>query len=108
MTAPAILTRLARRELAQAVRAIAQDDPEAADRLNDAVLDAARLIGTHPAIGRRRPDLAAPRYRFWSLPRHRHVLAYTDATSPPRILRVLHTSRDLPPLLADLRDAPPG
>ena len=31
-----------------------------------------------------------------------YLLVYTADTNPPRILRELHTSRDLPPLLADL------
>ena len=104
MTVPAILTAQARRELARAVQRIAVDNADAADRLNDAVLDAARLIGGNPALGARRPSLAGPHYRFWPIPRHRYLLVYTDATDPPRILRVLHTSRDLPPLLANLRD----
>jgi plasmid stabilization system protein ParE len=105
VTIPAILAKQARRELAHAMRRIASDNPDAADRLNDAVLSAARLIGSNPAIGARRPSLASSRYRFWSIPRYRYLLVYTDVTDPPRILRVLHTSQDLGPLLADLRDA---
>jgi toxin ParE1/3/4 len=104
LTIPAILTNRARRELARALREIALDNPDAADRLNDAVREAARLIGGNPALGARRPSLADPRYRFWSIPLYRYLLVYTDSTDPPRILRILHTSRDLPPLLANLRD----
>lgn len=105
MTVVAILTGRARRELARAVQQIAEDNPDAADRLNTAVLGATHLIGAKPAAGTQRRHLAGPRYRFWSLPQFRYVLVYTDATEPPRILRLLHTSRDLPPLLAGLRDA---
>ncbi len=104
MTIPAILASQARRELARALRGIAADNPDAADRLNDAVREAARLIGGNPALGARRPSLAGARYRFWSIPRYRYLLICTDATDPPRTLRMLHTSRDLPPLLANLRD----
>jgi len=42
------------------------------------------------------------RYRFWSIPRYRYLLVYTDATDPPRIVRVVHTSRDLPSVLSEL------
>lgn len=106
MTVPAILTRRARLELARALARIAEDNPDAADGLNDAVQDAARLIGANPLIGGRRALLASARYRFWSIPRFRYVLAYTDATDPPRIARIVHSSRDLWPLLAELRDPP--
>jgi toxin ParE1/3/4 len=51
--------------------------------------------------------LAGSRYRFWPIPRYRYLIVDTDAIDPPRILRVLHTARDLPTLLADLRE-PPG
>ncbi len=102
MTAPAILTGRARRELRKAVARIAENNPDAAERLNDAVRDAARLIGANPAIGTCRPALASERYRFWSIPRFHYLLAYTDATDPPRIVRIVHTARDLPRVLADL------
>jgi plasmid stabilization system protein ParE len=48
--------------------------------------------------------LASARYRFWSIPRFRYLLAYTDAADPPRIVRIVHTSRDLPRVLAELLD----
>ena len=102
MTAPAILTQRARRELAAALRRIAKDNPDAADRCYQAVEQAARLIGGNPALGTHRPSLAGHRYRFWSIPRFHYLLVYTDATDPPRIVRIVHTSRDLPSVLADL------
>ena len=102
MTASAVLTPGAQAELRDAIRAL--DNTVARRGLRDAIRDAARLIGDNPALGTRRPSLAGPRYRFWSIPRYRCLMVYSDATVPPRILRVLHTSRDLPPLLAELRD----
>jgi toxin ParE1/3/4 len=104
LTVPAVLTLGARRELAVALQRIAEDNADAAEQLNDAVHEAARLIGANPAVGARRPRLASARYRFWSIPRFRYLLAYTDATDPPRIVRIVHTSRDLPRVLAELLD----
>jgi plasmid stabilization system protein ParE len=104
VTRPAILTRRARQELARAVRWIAKDNPDAAAGLNDAVLEAARLIGHRPTVGAHRLHLAGSRYRFWSIPRYHYLLVYTDATEPPRILRLLHMSRDLAPQLVSMRD----
>ena len=81
---------------------IATENLTAARGLNEAVLGAARRIGAHPAIGVHRAALAADRYRFWSLRRYGYILVYTDQTDPPRIVRIVHMARDLPPLLADL------
>ena len=102
MTTAAILTRRASRDLAQALRTLAENNPQAATRLNDAVRDAAQLIGSNPNVGSRRLALADARYRFWSIPKYRYLLVYTDSTHPPRILRLVHTARDLSPLLSDL------
>jgi plasmid stabilization system protein ParE len=98
----AILTPLALAELRLAIRKL--DNTVARRGLNDAVADAARHIGANPGLGARRPRLASPRYRFWSIPRYHTLLAYTDATDPPRIVRIVHTSQDLSRVLADLRD----
>jgi len=78
----------------------------AAERLLTTVLAAAERLATHPLLGRRRPDLLPEPYRFWSIPRWRLLLVYDPTTDPATILRVLNTARDLPPLLADLRDPP--
>lgn len=76
----------------------------AAERLLAAVLTAGNRLADRPLLGRHRPDLLPEPYRFWSLPRHRLLLVYDPTTAPPTILRVLNTARDLPSLLADLRD----
>lgn len=102
MTASAILTLRARRELGDALHRIARDNPDAADRFYEAVQQAAHRIGGNPALGAHRLSLAGHRYRFWSIPRYRYLLVYTDASDPPRIVRIVHTSRDLPSVLADL------
>jgi toxin ParE1/3/4 len=100
---PATLAPEARAELQAALQRIAADNLAAAKGLNDAVDAAARRIGANPSIGARRPGLLPDRYRFWPLPRYRYVLVYAADTEPPRILRILHTARDLPTLLATLK-----
>jgi toxin ParE1/3/4 len=98
---PAVLTPRAQRELESALRWIARDNTAAARGLNDAVLAAAGRLGANPHLGDVRPALST-RYRFWSLTRYSYVLVYDPATRPVRILRVVHTARDLPRLLARL------
>jgi plasmid stabilization system protein ParE len=79
------------------------DHAAAAEKLNRAVADAARRIAQNPLLGSVRPHLP-PLYRFWSLARFGYVLVYDPQTDPVEILRFVHTKRDLPRVLADLRD----
>lgn len=78
----------------------------AALRLKQSVEQAARRIGERPRLGRQEPTLADPRYRFWSLSGFPYLIVYRPDTSPPSIVRFVHTARDLPPLLAELHDRP--
>lgn len=77
-----------------------------AERVLTTVLAAAERLAERPLLGRRRPELLPEPYRFWSIPRHGLLLVYDPTTNPATILRVLNTARDLPPLLADLREPP--
>jgi toxin ParE1/3/4 len=63
VTVPAILTKRARQELMRAVKWIAKDNPDAADGPNDAVLDAARLIGRKPMVGAHRLHIVGRPWR---------------------------------------------
>jgi toxin ParE1/3/4 len=78
----------------------------AAQRLRQIVERAAKRIGERPLIGRRDLALADGRYRFWSVSGFPYLIVYRPDTSPPSIVRFVHTARDLTPLLADLRDPP--
>jgi len=102
VTAPAVFAPAARADLRQAVAWIARDNPAAARALREAALKAAARLGTHPHLGATRPALGAARFRFLLLGGFSYVFVYTAETTPPRILRVLHTARDLPSLLAGL------
>jgi len=53
-------------------------------------------------LGRVQSDLLPAPYRFWSLTRFQLVLVYDPTTVPARVLRMLHTARDLPAALADI------
>ena len=75
MTA-ATLSPRAKAELNSAVTWIADNNPVAADGLIDAVVAAARAIGEHPQIGRRRPELAKGPYRFLMLTGYPYLIAY--------------------------------
>jgi toxin ParE1/3/4 len=102
LSRPARFSGLARREIAKALGDM--EHAAAAERLKRRIDEAARRIGRFPDIGRREPALADARYRFWSVPGFPYLIVYRPDTSPPSIVRFLHTHRDLPQLLADLRE----
>ncbi len=74
----------------------------AAERLLTAVLAASERLADRPMLARRRPDLLPDPFRFWSLPRFGLLLVLDPSRTPAMILRVLNTTQDLGPLLADL------
>ena len=102
MTRPAVFAPAARADLRQAVTWIAQDNPVAARALADAAVRAAARLGANPRLGAARPALAGDRVRFLLLRGFPYVVVYVAEADPPRILRMLHTARDLPSLLAGL------
>jgi len=95
----AVLSPQSRRDLLEAVRWIASDDPVAAQALRDAVAKASRRIGEPPEIGVARPVLADLPIRFLILTGFPHVIVYDSGRRPALILRVLHGARDLPEVL---------
>ena len=102
MARVAVLAPRARRDLLEAARWIAKDNPSAALGLRNAVAAAARTIGEHPRIGVLRPDLAGEPVRFLALTGYPYVMIYDAEPAPPLILRILHGARDLPDVLRDL------
>ena len=101
MSSVAILTPRAQSELRDALRKIARDNIGAARAMNDAVVESARRIGLSPSLGSWRPYLPQ-RYRVWSLTRFAYVIIYDATTDPVQFLRIVHSARDLPRLLARL------
>lgn len=94
----------ARADLRAAVRWIGRDDLEAARDFRNLVNSASILIAANPAIGSRRTLLTGDGYRCWPLQRYPYLIVYSEKRSPPEIARIIHSARDLPGALADLRD----
>jgi toxin ParE1/3/4 len=97
----AVLSPRGRRDLLEAVRWIAGDNPAAARAFRGAVARAARRLSEHPEIGVERPELADPPVRFLSLTGFPYLIVYDADRRPPLILRVLHAARDLPEVLRE-------
>lgn len=96
---PAVLSKQARRDLLEGARWIAADNPTAARAFRDSVAAAARRLGEHPGLGVERPQLVDPPIRFLVLSGFPYVVVYDAARTPPLVLRVLHTARDIHELL---------
>lgn len=92
----------ARRELREAARWIAEDNPEAAVCVLTAALRAAEMVRTKSMLARTRPELAPLRSRFWSLRGYPYLLVFDVESDPPLVARFVHQARDLPKLLDDL------
>jgi plasmid stabilization system protein ParE len=86
-------TDSAENDLLEAWLFVAEDSPQAADRLLDAIDREARLLLSQPGMGRERPELAGG-LRSWptSTP---YVLFYVADAEGVDIVRVLHHARDV-------------
>ena len=96
-------TASAENDLLEAWLYIAADNPQAADRVLDAIDSEAHLLVDHPHMGRERPELA-PGLRSWptSTP---YILFYFSDAEGITVARVLHHARDIDVVDAWPRDA---
>ncbi len=79
---------------------IAGDDPEAANRVEEAIHAACAFVADAPLAGRVREDLTALPLRFWLVQPYRsYWVVYNSETKPLQVIRIIHAARDLPPLL---------
>ncbi|MFZ0477548.1 MAG: type II toxin-antitoxin system RelE/ParE family toxin [Terriglobales bacterium] len=79
---------------------IAQDNPAAADRVQEAVFRACGLLADSPLIGRERKDLTPLPVRFWSVnPYLNYLIVYDPEKKPLQVIRIIHGARDLPSVL---------
>jgi len=79
---------------------INQDNPEAADRVEDSVLRACDFLAGSPLAGRVRKDLTPLPLRFWVVqPYSMYLIVYDPEKKPLQIIRILHGARDLPSVL---------
>jgi plasmid stabilization system protein ParE len=97
------LAPAAENDLALIFDYIAQRNPDAADRLMDAMIEAFDRLADHPKLGHRRTDLTDLRVRFW---RVREYLIVHRGEDRIEILRVLDGRRDVAAELSRKSPAP--
>lgn len=77
---------------------IAENDPDAADRLLDKIFDKCQLLANFPAMGKKRDELA-PTLR--SFPVEDYLIFYRPVDAGIEIIRVVSGYRDLEALFSD-------
>jgi antitoxin ParD1/3/4/toxin ParE1/3/4 len=81
-------------------RYIAGDNEEAANRVENAILDTCSFLASAPLSGRDRSELTSRPVRFWSVRQFpNYIVVYDPATKPLQIIRLLHGKRDLQQLM---------
>lgn len=74
---------------------IAQESPQAADRVEAEVIATCRRIAEYPRIGHKRQDITPLPVRFWTLLKYpNYVIVYRPDTLPLQVIAVLHGKRD--------------
>ncbi|HYV36200.1 MAG TPA: type II toxin-antitoxin system RelE/ParE family toxin [Gemmataceae bacterium] len=71
---------------------IAENNPDAAERLDEKIHRAIQLLADFPGMGHTRPDVADKRYLFWAV--GNYVIAYRVEKKELVVVRVLHGARD--------------
>jgi plasmid stabilization system protein ParE len=90
------LTSRARRDLLGILDYIEADSPDAAARVESAVLDSLAFLALHPYAGHIRPQFTGRAVRFWPVhPFSRYLIVYDPATKPLSVIRIFHGARDL-------------
>lgn len=79
---------------------IANDNVEAANRVEEAIYRACEFLAGSPSAGRIRKDLTSLPVRFWPVqPYVNYLVAYIPDSKPLQIIRILHGARNIPSML---------
>ncbi len=79
---------------------IAQDNPDAANRVEAAIFRACEFLARSPLAGSIRKDLTRLHLRFWVVhPYSNYLIVYDAEKDPLQIIRILHAVSNLPAIL---------
>jgi len=100
MNAPFQFTPQATEDLDAIWWFIAEDNRNAADRVELEIPATCRRLAKHPLMGTKRQDITSLPVRFWTLPKFsNYVIVYRPDTAPLQVVAVLHRKRDLKKVL---------
>jgi plasmid stabilization system protein ParE len=82
---------------------IAEDNVNAANRVEAAILEACASLARHPLLGSKRAEITDLPVRFWAVTRFpNYILVYRPEAKPLQVVAILHGKREMESLL----DAP--
>jgi antitoxin ParD1/3/4 len=74
---------------------IAEENRDAADRVEIEIAATCRRLAKHPRMGTKRRDITPLPVRFWTVTKFpNYVIVYRPETSPLQVVAVLHGKRD--------------
>jgi plasmid stabilization system protein ParE len=88
-----LLTPEAKADLQEILLDIAEDKPEAAERLRFQIYQGFQRLGRSPGIGHYHEEFLDKRYRFWNF--YSYVICYAWEPKPIHIVAVVHGARRL-------------
>lgn len=88
-----ILTDLARSDILQIHRYIAQHSPNGTRKVRTRFRASMELLAQFPGIGHLRHDLTEEPIRFWRV--YSYLIVYRPDSKPLQIVRVIHGARDM-------------
>ena len=96
MNAPFQFTPQATEDLDAIWWFIAEDNRDAADRVEMEIITTCLRLAKHPRIGTMRRDITPIPVRFWTVTKSpNYVIVYRPDTAPLQVVAVLHGKRDL-------------
>lgn len=95
-----VVTNAAQGDIEELVATVAENNPQAAEALEDRIYEAFDLLAQAPGIGHSREDLTSLPVVFWSIRKTSYVVIYKQS-SPIEIIRVVHWRRDIASFLKD-------
>jgi antitoxin ParD1/3/4 len=102
MNAPFQFTPQATEDLDAIWWFIAEDNRDAADRVEMEIVATCRRLAKHPLMGTKRQDITPLPMRFWTLPKFsNYVIVYRPDTAPLQVVAVLHGNRDVKKVLEE-------
>jgi plasmid stabilization system protein ParE len=98
--APFQLTPRATEDLDAIWSTIAEENREAADRVEIEILATCHRLARHPRMGTKRLDLTSLPVRFWTVTKFpNYVIVYRPETVPLQVVAIPHGKRDLKAVL---------
>ena len=100
MNAPFQFTPQAAEDLDAIWWFIAEDNRDAANRVEMGIIATCRRLAKHPRMGTKRQDITPLPVRFWTITKFpNYVIVYRPDSAPLQVVAVLHGKRDLKKVL---------